>query len=81
MRVYPFFFLPFLLSVVTYMVGQTGSGGMRRSLIILTLGTILWTVYQVLKEPAVSVKKISIVAFVAAVSLSLIAAVLKETGW
>lgn len=53
----------------------------RRVLVVLTLGTILWSIYNLLKEPVLSGKVMIIVMLVAITSLLFVIITVSKTGW
>jgi hypothetical protein len=53
----------------------------RQTLIILILGTILWLLYQLLKEPPKPIKIIAFTTLASVVSIVNVIITLVKTGW
>jgi hypothetical protein len=75
-------FAPLLFSiVVSFYRADLFESFVRRGLVILTLGAILWSFYRVLKEPKLVVKKIMTAIIIGVLSFLLIILTLINTGW
>jgi hypothetical protein len=74
--------LPIVLSILA--VGLEGISGdlefLRRVVVVLTLGSILWSIYNLLKEPA-KPKTIILTTITAVLSLVLLIGTVSQTGW
>lgn len=54
---------------------------LRRSLAILTLGMVLWFIYEQLKEPDLEGRLIIILCVIVVTSVLLVLGTLLKTGW
>lgn len=82
MKVSKILFLPLTLSVIVFLHEEAGLGAIvRRCLVVLTLGTILWIIYNLLKEQIFPIRMIIFATLVAVASFLLIIATLSKTGW
>lgn len=53
----------------------------RRGLVVLCLGTILWSIFKLLKEPVLNVKRIITVTLIGVISFLFVIVTLSNTGW
>ncbi|UHA61428.1 hypothetical protein KDJ21_007160 [Metabacillus litoralis] len=74
--------LPLILSmIVACNVFIEMAISVRRGLIVLTLGSILWFIYEQLKEPVVSVQLVIVIFVFSTFAFLLVVWTLFETGW
>ncbi len=82
MNLYKLMLLPLILSIIVACnVFIEMANSARRGLIVLTLGSILWFVYEQLKEPVVSIQLVIVVFVFSMTSVLLVVWTLFKTGW
>jgi hypothetical protein len=82
MRIRKIVFFPVLLSMIVSMNWVVEmSIFLKRCLAILTLGMILWIIYDHLKEPDLAGRIIIVLCFVVVTSVLLILGTLLKIGW
>lgn len=75
-------FLPLIFSIMSlFCTGELVGFLVRRGLVILTLGIILWTIYKQFGEPILVVKRIVTVIIIGLVSLLFIFIAIYNSGW
>lgn len=82
MNLYKLMLLPLILSIIVACnVFIEMANSARRGLIVITLGSILWFVYEQLKEPVVSIQLVIVVFVFSMTSVLLVVWTLFKTGW
>jgi uncharacterized membrane protein len=75
-------FLPLIFSVMlSFYRGELWGVFVKRGLVVLTLGSVLWSFYNLLKEPVIVVKMIITGILIGVISLLLVILTLSKTGW
>ncbi|OIK12141.1 hypothetical protein BIV60_16860 [Bacillus sp. MUM 116] len=75
-------FLPLLFSVMLFFYrASIINVFVRRCLVILCLGTILWTIYTELKEPVLNGKMIFTITLIGVISFLFVIVTLSNIGW
>jgi len=74
-----------LLLILTFIVALNGFVDMevyvRRGVVLLTLGTILWVIFEQLKAPILRGKLVLFVFFVSFICILLVLGTLLKMGW
>jgi hypothetical protein len=82
MKVRKIIILPLILSIIfSSNWANDIATYMRRGLAILTLGMILWFIYEHLKEPDLAGRNIIVLSVIVVTSVLLVIGTLLNTGW